>query len=128
MAKILKEQGGRPDLVVSSPAVRAKTTAQYFCHEFGIKDSDIDFQKDIYEALESDILKIVKDLPKNAKTVLLFGHNPTLTYFTNRFNEDPIDNLPTCGIVRLDASIDDWSAFSVKTAKVTGLWYPKMYK
>lgn len=128
MAKILKAEGVQPDLIVSSPAMRAKTTASYFSKEFGIDDQNIDFQSDIYEAMESDIWHTIKDLPNTAKVVFLFGHNPTLTYFTNRFNATPIDNLPTCGIVRIDMSVDDWALFSEKNAKVTGLWYPKMYK
>lgn len=128
MAKILKSEGIQPDLIVSSPAMRAKTTASYFSKEFGIDAQHIDYQKDIYEAMESDILHIVHELPNVANVVLLFGHNPTLTYFTNRFNAEPIDNLPTCGIIRIDVSVDDWSKFDKKTAKVTGMWYPKMYK
>lgn len=128
MAKILKAEGVQPDLIVSSPAMRARTTATYFSKEFGIDSQNIDFQSDIYEAMETDIWKIIRDLPNTAKVVLLFGHNPTLTYFTNRFNENPIDNLPTCGIVRIDMSVDDWAMFNDKTAKVTGHWYPKMYK
>ena len=128
MAKMLKGEGIKPDLLVSSPAMRAKTTANYFATEFGIDAQSIDYQKDIYEAFETDILKVVRDLPNEAKVVFLFGHNPALTYFTNRYDKNPVDNLPTCGIIRIDLSVDDWSGFNEKTAKVTGLWYPKMYK
>jgi phosphohistidine phosphatase len=128
MAKMLKSEGFLPDLMVSSPAMRAKTTANYFATEFGFDPQNFDFQQDIYEAREIDILNVVRDLPNTAKVVLLFGHNPSLTYFTNRYNENPIDNLPTCGIIRIDLNVEDWSKFGDKTAKVTGMWYPKMYK
>ncbi len=128
MAKILKEAGVQPDLIVSSPAKRAKTTALYFAKEFGMDAEQIDYQSDIYEAMETDIFNIVRDLPNTANVVLLFGHNPTLTYFSNNFNPDPIENLPTCGIVRIALNVEDWSKFSDKTARVTGLWFPKMYK
>ncbi len=128
MAKMLKMEGIVPDLIVSSPAMRAKTTADYFVKEFGYDAQSVDYQKDIYEAMESDINKVVRDLPDSARVVFLFGHNPSLTYFTNLFNEKPIDNLPTCGIVRIDANVEEWSKFNEKNAKVKGLWYPKMYK
>ncbi len=128
MATILKEAGVHPDLIVSSPAMRAKTTALYFAKEFDFSAEQIDYQSDIYEAVETDIFNIVRNLPNIANVVLLFGHNPTLTYFTNNFNPDPIENLPTCGIVRIALNVDDWSKFSDKTARVTGLWFPKMYK
>jgi phosphohistidine phosphatase len=128
MAKMLKMEGVKPDLIVSSPAMRAKTTAGYFAKEFGIDAQSIDYQQDIYEALVSDIDSVVRDLPNTAKVVFLFGHNPTLTYYTNRFNAKQIDNLPTCGIVRIETNVDDWSKMNEKNAKVTGLWFPKMYK
>ena len=128
MAKILKEAGVHPDLIVSSPAMRAKTTAHYFAKEFDINIEQIDYQSDIYEAMETDILHVIQDLPDTANVVLLFGHNPSLTYFTNNFNSNPIENLPTCGIVRIALNVDEWSKFSDQTARVTGLWYPKMYK
>ena len=128
MAKILKEAGVHPDLIVSSPAMRAKTTAHYFAKEFGMSPEQIDYQSDIYDAVETDIFNIVRELPNTANVILLFGHNPTLTYFTNNFNPDPIENLPTCGIVRIALNVDEWSKFSDKTARVTGLWFPKMYK
>ncbi len=128
MAKILKEAGIQPDLIVSSPAMRARTTAVYFAQEFRMDAEQIDFQSDIYEAMETDILHVVQNLPDSADVVLLFGHNPSLTYFTNSFNQNPIENLPTCGIVRIALNVDDWSKFSDKTARVTGLWFPKMYK
>ena len=128
MAKMLKSEQIHPDLIVSSPAMRARTTALYFSKEFGIDAQDINFQEDIYEAMELDILKTIQELPNSAKVVFLFGHNPSLTYFTNRFNDEPIDNLPTCGIIRIHLNVDDWSLFNEKTAKADGLWYPKMYK
>lgn len=128
MAKILKSEGIMPDLLVSSPAMRAKTTAIYFSKEFGIAPTDIDLQLPIYDAMEIDLWKVIRSLSNSAKVVLLFGHNPTVTYFTNRFNKKPIDNLPTCGIIRIETSIDDWALFNEKTARVTGFWYPKMYK
>ena len=128
MAKLLRGLGIAPDLLVSSPALRARTTAQYFAAEFGIQDAAIDLQLDIYDASEHDILHIVHQLPDAANVVFLFGHNPTLTYFVNRFSKEIIDNLPTCGVVRLDVSVNDWASFSEKTVRNDGFWFPKMLK
>jgi phosphohistidine phosphatase len=126
MAKMLKNEGIQPDLLVSSPAVRAKTTALYFAKEFGIADTDIDIQRDVYEAMVSDIFNVVRELPDTAQVVFLFGHNPTFTDVANRFTQDYIDNLPTCGIVRVESSAATWAEFSEKNGQKTGFWYPKM--
>jgi phosphohistidine phosphatase len=127
MAKILRGMGIKPDLIVSSPAKRAMTTAQYFAKEFDIAFDKIDLQADIYEASESDILHVVRDIANSHQTVLLFGHNPTLTFFPNRYSEDFIDNVPTCGIVQLAIDSENWSDFNQKNVSKKGFWYPKMF-
>jgi phosphohistidine phosphatase len=127
MAKILRGMGIMPDLIVSSPAKRAITTAQYFAKELGIPFEKIDLQPDIYEASESDLLHVIRQISDSAQVVLLFGHNPTLTYFPNRYSEDLIDNVPTCGIVQLTMNSDNWSNFNEKIVSKKGFWYPKMF-
>jgi phosphohistidine phosphatase len=127
MAQILRGMSIIPDLIVSSPAKRALTTARYFATEFGIEHDNIDLQADIYEASESDLLHVIKALPDTAQTVLIFGHNPTFTYFSNRYTENFIDNVPTCGIVQLSVNTEGWSDFNPKTVSVKGFWYPKMF-
>lgn len=126
MAKVLRGLGVVPDWIVSSPAKRAITTAQYFADEFQIPFDTIQQEEDIYEAFENDLYKIIHHLPNEKNTVLMFGHNPTFTYFANRFNYGQIDDIPTCGIVRIELDSNNWSSFREETASVAGFWYPKM--
>jgi phosphohistidine phosphatase len=126
MAKFLKNMGIAPDLIVSSPAKRAMMTAGYFANELGIALKDIDIQQDIYEAEEATLRHIIKDLPNSANIILLFGHNPTFTYFANRYAKEYIDNVATCGIVQYDLNAAEWSHFNEKTVTVGGYFYPKM--
>jgi phosphohistidine phosphatase len=70
---------------------------------------------------------VVHNLPDNLHTVFLFGHNPTFTYYANRFTEKTIDNVPTCGVVKIEADISQWSDFKSDLARVSGFWYPKMF-
>jgi phosphohistidine phosphatase len=128
MAAHLKKLGVQPDLLVSSPAVRARTTAGYFAAAFSMDAQSIDIQQDIYEADEQTILHIIQELPESVNTVFLFGHNPTFTYVADMFSKkDRIDNVPTCGIVQIRSNTEgvSWRKFNVKTADVKGFWYPK---
>lgn len=125
MAQLLRGLGVVPDQIVSSPANRALTTAQYFAKEFGIEAQNIVQNENIYEASVPTVLDIVQNLPNDKSIVLLFGHNPTFTSFANRFNAGYIDNLPTCGIVKIELEADNWSDFNEKNAHVRGFWYPK---
>jgi phosphohistidine phosphatase len=128
MAKHLKKLGFTPDLIVSSPAVRARTTAEYFAKEFNMDAQSIDIQQDIYEADERTIQHIINELPETAETVLIFGHNPTFTYIADGFSKkDRFENVPTCGIVQIQSDTEGspWTAFTPKNASVKAFWYPK---
>ncbi len=125
MAQILVREGVQPDLLVSSPAKRAWTTALFFAVAFGIKDEAIQREQDIYEADPPDILRLVSQLPDTASTVFLFGHNMTFTDVANRFAKTEIANVPTCGIVRIESDVDTWAAFDEDNATVCKRYFPK---
>ncbi len=125
MAQLLADQGVVPDLIVSSPARRALTTAQFFAAQFGIAEGEIVREPDIYEAAPSDILRIISGLPDRAGVVCLFGHNPTFTEVANLFSESFIDNIPTCGIVQIVSDADQWNHVFEGNSKVKARFFPK---
>ncbi len=125
MAQLLANRGVRPDLLVSSPAKRALTTAQFFAAAFQYADAAIQREESIYESLPHDLLRLISQLPDEARTVLLFGHNPTFTEVANRFSEELIENVPTCGIVQIESSADRWNTLFEGNAKVMSCFFPK---
>lgn len=125
MAIFLAKQGVRPDLMVSSPAKRALTTALFFAEVFGFGHESVVHEQNIYEAAPNDILHIVSHLPDSVHTVLLFGHNPTLTDVANRFSDDHIYNVPTCGIVHIESDAESWKNFGSGDTVVKNCYFPK---
>jgi phosphohistidine phosphatase len=125
MAALMVKMGIKPDLIVSSPARRAITTAQFFADAMGIADEDIVRNQDIYEAYPQEILRLISELPESAETVFMFGHNPTFTDVANRFSDDFIENIPTCGIVRIESPADSWRSFYEGNARVNAQYFPK---
>lgn len=125
MAQVLVREGIQPDLLVSSPAKRAWTTAQFFATAFGLPEDAVRRELDIYEAEPMDIIRLISRLPDAAHTVLLFGHNPTFTDVANRFSEKHIENVPTCGVVRIESEADSWAAFDDDNATVRNRYFPK---
>ncbi len=129
MAQLLSKQGVRPDLIVSSPAKRALTTALVFAEQFGIADDLVLREQDIYEADPTEILRIISALPDSAQVVCLFGHNPTFTEVANLFSDDFIDNVPTCGIVQIESGAETWKTMYEGNSRVKARFFPKeMYK
>jgi phosphohistidine phosphatase len=125
MADILQEQGLFPDLLVSSPAKRAISTARFFARAFQYTEDKIQQVPEIYEAYPRDILKIISELPNIAHKVLLFGHNPTFTDVANTFSNVWIDNVPTCGIVQIETSAENWNEMYEGNSKVICCYFPK---
>lgn len=125
MAQFFVKKGVKPDLLISSPAKRALSTALFFADALNIQDEAVMREQAIYEATPMDIHQIISRLPDSAQTILLFGHNPTLTDVANRFSENFIDNVPTCGIVQIVSDADSWKAFYEGNANVAACFFPK---
>jgi phosphohistidine phosphatase len=112
MAKRLKEKKVFPDVLISSPAVRAKLTCLEFAKVFDFKEKKIIWEPKLYHASEDTILQVINELEDHPRDqeeiVLLFGHNPGITLFANAIFNTSIMNIPTCGIVGGHLNIKKW--------------------
>lgn len=125
MAKRIKERGVKPDLIVSSPARRAKKTARYFAEEFGIDKEDIFLADRLYETATNDYQDVVGSLPDKHNVVLLFAHNPTLTSFANMLSNIRIDDMPTCSVFAVSIDCTRWKDFANSPKRFLFFDYPK---
>lgn len=125
MAERMVKQRIVPQLIVSSPAVRALTTAQYFAKTWHIANEDIVTEKAIYEANVKTLLGVINHLPDQFEQIALFGHNPGLTDLANYLSNGHIYNMPTCSIVIIEFPFDSWNEISSDTGKVVLFDYPK---
>ncbi len=127
MAQLLRESGAAPDAMMTSPALRALTTAGFFKTEFGIEGEDFLIRDEIYEAATAAILDLITMLPEDYQTVFLFGHNPTFTDVVNSFRRNFIDNLPTCGIVGIESGASNWGEFRPGNGRIKDYYFPKQF-
>lgn len=125
MAERMVKQRIVPQLIVSSPAVRALTTARYFAKTWHITNEDIVEEKAIYEANVKTLLGVVNHLPQQFEQIALFGHNPGLTDLANYLSNGHIYNMPTCSIVIIEFPFENWEEISSDTGKVMLFDYPK---
>lgn len=110
MGKRLKEKDFHPDLILSSPAKRAFSTAKRICKAIDYKKDLIKTDKRLYHADEELIMTVLHEIKQKYQVVMLVGHNPGLTDFVNALSMDhiDIDNIPTCGIVAFSFQTDNW--------------------
>ncbi|MGD2116809.1 MAG: NUDIX domain-containing protein [Chromatiales bacterium] len=124
MGVYLMQQNRIPDLIISSPAVRALTTAQKCGKVMGIGARHIQEDKRIYLADPYELLEVLADCPPQAKRVMLVGHNPglelLLSFLADGPPETPADGklLPTATLARLGMP-DDWRMLKESQARLT---------
>jgi phosphohistidine phosphatase len=116
------------DQIISSPAVRAHTTAQYFATAYHIEKEAIELDSNIYEAVPEDIINIIQEVSDANNAILIFGHNPTFTYLANMFNSDFIDNVPTCGICIIQSKADKWLDFNTHNSTLIEFLRPSKFE
>ena len=109
MGRRVADAGIRPSLILSSPAVRAWTTARIVAQEINYPLEFLQRENSLYLADVEDILQVLAEQDDGFNNIMLFGHNPGLTRFANFLVPGITDNLPTAGIVSVELETDSWS-------------------
>jgi len=111
MALRLIKAGARIDLFVSSPAKRARQTAELFIREFGKKEKAIRFLPELYHASVPVFKEVVAGLEDDYSSVAIFSHNPGITAFVNTLTSVSLDNMPTCAVFAVTSPAERWVDF-----------------
>ncbi len=127
-ADVLGEIQMKPEVIISSHALRAVQTAKGFAAHLDLSTELLEQKERLYHAFYYDVLDIIKDFDDAFDVVMIIGHNPTATNFANKFSKDYIANVPTCGMVVLEAKVDTWSEFSRYSTDLVHYSYPKMLR
>jgi phosphohistidine phosphatase len=126
MARRLRSRRLRPDLILSSPAVRALTTATVMARELKVPAALVLQDERLYLASPPDLLSAIRELGGDARHLMVFGHNPGLTECANRLSAgDQIDNLPTCGVFTAQFEIATWGELDWHSGSGAEFDYPK---
>jgi phosphohistidine phosphatase len=126
MGKVLKEKEVRPELILTSPAKRARKTSYIISEQIGYPKNEIISDENIYEASTNVLMELVHNLDKKLSSVMIFGHNPALTMFNNYLSDIYIDNIPTAGISAIQFDTD-WNNIETGMGKSIFFIYPKLY-
>lgn len=127
MGNLLAEQNVKPDIILSSPAKRAITTARLISDSLGYSTDNIQEEESIYEAGIGLLVKIINNISDTNNIAMIFGHNPGLTMVTNYMCDKYIDNIPTCGIVKIELNVDSWNDVADECGEIISFDYPKKY-
>lgn len=125
MAAHLKKSGLQPDLIICSPAKRTQQTAAYFCSALNYKPENIIYDRQLYESSADDYVEVLRNTPPEIKTLIMVGHNPSITHFANLFLKEKISHVPTTGVVWIELNHPDWQLTSPIHAELKHFLTPK---
>jgi phosphohistidine phosphatase len=123
MGERLKKKGVMPDIIISSPAKRAKSTAEMIAKEVGYEKKVL-FDENIYESSVDELRKILTSIDDKNSVVFLVGHNPELNMLVDYYIKF-YENIPTCGVVEIEFACESWAEIEPKNAKLISFDYPK---
>jgi phosphohistidine phosphatase len=125
MARRLVKREVVIDRFVSSPAKRARRTAELFAAEMGYGKKDILFIDKLYHAGVPVFFDIIAGMDDTIKTVAIFSHNPGITDFVNMLTSVETDNMPTSAVFAVKADIKSWKEFEKAKKEFWFFDYPK---
>jgi phosphohistidine phosphatase len=129
MGKLLHQRNVAPGRMISSPAQRALETCKAFADALHFDPHSIVKLEKLYHASLETWFEVLRSLPEHTgggdDVVMIFGHNPGITDFTNSLLNVSIDNIPTCGIVYATLKIETWKAVAPGSGHMNSFDYPK---
>lgn len=127
MGKLLKDEELIPQLILSSPAVRARETVEAVAKAAG-QDVPVEYFDSFYLAEPSVYFDIARTLPDNLERVMIMGHNPGLEAMLQMLTGQ-VEGLPTAAIAYLVLPINHWSELNTNLeAELVNLWRPRDLK
>jgi phosphohistidine phosphatase len=126
MALRLYQKNQSLDLIISSPAARTKRTSEILAEAMKMNLAEIHYNKSIYESTIETITKIVSELNNVYNTIMLVGHNPTLTYMVEHYSQKRLDNLPTAGMYLIEFDTNNWEETANGNGELIWVDWPKL--
>jgi phosphohistidine phosphatase len=124
MGERLAKRGVRPDVILSSPARRALTTAEVLARKLDYRVKDIVVDARLYAATPDVVLAVVRAIDDGVERAMVFGHNPELAALAHRLS-GKIAEMPTCAVAELKYDVESWSSVGVDAPAGASLHLPK---
>lgn len=123
MGELMAREGFEPYAILSSPAVRAKATAQ-LVKNAGKLDAEIRYEHRIYEASPHSLRQVVSEIDDAYASAMLVGHNPGIEGFI-RYLTGNLEPMPTAALAVINLQINEWKAIDDGCGELQKVYKPK---
>jgi phosphohistidine phosphatase len=124
MGERLKQRSVTVEQIVSSPALRALTTARYLADAIAYEQKDIIIERELYFSGVDEMLALLHDCDPDIESLMLVGHNPDMTSFSNFLCGYHSSNMPTCAISTIQFD-KQWKKIGREDGTLLNYDYPK---
>ncbi len=125
MGQRLQQRGFLPDLIMSSPAVRAQRTAEIYAGTLGYPLEDINYHQQLAEANWPQLLALIQHAEDRYRRIFLVGHNPECTSLANVLGGLTLRKIPTAGMVALSFPFNSWAGLREQSGILLFFDFPK---
>lgn len=124
MAAWLANREPIPDLIMTSYATRALTTARVLAHAWAYPVDAIRISEQLYEADLPALLGVLRSFDETLQRIVMVGHNPGFNVLLTELTGLAIDNIPTCGIASIQLPVP-WAQVTTECGELDWLQIPK---
>lgn len=125
MALRLRKSGVVPDLIVTSPAIRAYSTSMIFADVLNYRHDTIRVLSNLYGTSPAEYIAEIRKLADQHNTVMLFAHNPIISQTLELLAGMEQQDLPTTGMAHIQFAEKSWAACAERSGKLMLLDFPK---
>lgn len=125
IAEQLKADWHIPEEIYVSAAKRTLETATIFTQVFNQKQTTLHVMSDLYECNGAEVKELVCNLPNKLQSVMVIGHEPSLSQFFKEFVEFKHEKFVTSGVVCLDFDTKNWSGINRQNAQLLFYNFPQ---
>lgn len=123
MGRLMRDKGLAPDIILSSPAKRAKKTAK-LAKEAAEFAAEIQYDERIYEASPQALRQVISELDDAHNSAMLVGHNPGMEGFI-RLLTGQTEAVPTAALAVIRLDLDRWNKIDDGCGTVEAIFRPK---
>ncbi len=123
IGRLIRKRKLQPDLVLSSPAERARQTTELVLEAAGLK-TEVRYDERIYEASPARLFEIVSQIDEEAGMVMMVGHNPGFEELLEALTGDA-RSLSTAALACIELDIEKWSKVKAGENQLAWLVKPK---
>jgi phosphohistidine phosphatase len=120
----LRREKIEPDLVLSSPAERARQTARLVTEAAGIKAVTLRYDERIYEASAARLQSVISQIEEDVSVALLIGHNPGFSDLLAALTGEA-QHMPTAALAQIALNIEKWSGVNDNCGQLIQFVKPK---